>query len=405
MTRATGPTRRRRRATLLLTTGLLAALLPFLVGAAPAQAAACTSETHSGDAITGHTGCDDVTPPETTITLVEPTPTVFGYTRSKDLTFTFTGAHTDGDTGTIAFECQLYDTASPPTGWEACTSPQAYTGLADTAANPWTFRVRAIDVQDQAIAACDGSPELFDVLCAGEEQVLDLDATPATTTVRIDTTAPNTFLDRQPVDGLRPDWPVVGTPSPVLELNSNEPAGFACTLNGRSFTPCTKGIVELTTLKGGSYTFLARAYDQALNIDPTPVGTVFYVPSNITKNKKSGWKRVREAGLFGNDYLTSSRVGQTVVLPSVRKVREVRLLAPTGPRYGKVEVRIGTSQWYTVDLASKKNVRLAQLLVRDEFALPRTGPIQIRVKALDARHPSVRIDAIVARGSCNVCGD
>ena len=397
------------RLTTALTAGLVAASLPLLASA-PAEAAtpcgaSTYTETHGGNEITGHTGCDDSVPPDTTISLVEPTPTVFGFTRSKDVTFTFSGAYTDGDSGPISFECQMYNTATPPSEWQACTSPKAYTGLADTAADPWTFRVRAIDDNDKAINACDSSATLFDILCLGEEAVPDYDDTPATSAVRIDTTAPNTFLNNEPVDTIRPDWPVVSTPSPTLSLNSNETSGFACTLNAKSFTPCNKGVVSFTNLKGGNYSFLARAYDAALNIDPTPVSTVFYVPSNIKKSKKSGWKKVREAGLFGNDYLTSSKVGQIVVIPSVKNVREVRLLAPTGPNYGKVEVRIGTSQWYTINLASKKTVRLAQLLVRDEYTLPRTGPIQIRVKELDAKHPTVRIDAIVARGDCNVCDD
>lgn len=401
-------TPRMNRLITALAVGLLATMLPLLASAPAAAATPCSgvySETHGGNEITGHTGCDDSTPPDTTITLVEPTPTVFGFTRSKDVSFTFSGAYTDADTGPISYECQLYSSAAAPDTWQTCTSPKAYTGLADTAANPWTFRVRAVDDNDDAINACDSSATLFDILCVGEEAVSDVDATPATTTFRIDTTAPNTFLDDEPVDNLRPDWPVVLTASPTLSLNSNETAGFACTVNGKSFTPCNKGIVTIPNLKGGNYTFLSRAYDAALNIDPTPVTTTFYVPTNVKKSKKSGWKKVREAGLFGNDYLTSSKVGQILVIPAVKKVREVRLIAPTGPNFGKVEVRIGTSQWYTINLASKKNVKLAQLLVRDEYTLQRSGPIQIRVKELDAQHPTVRIDAIVARGDCKVCDD
>lgn len=382
----------------LLATGLLATLLPLVAGA-PAEAAVCTDETHAGNAISGHTGCDDVTPPETTISTVEPTPSVFGYTRSTTVGFTFTGTHTDADTGSIGYECQLYSSATPPSDWSSCTSPKVYTGLAETTTTPYTFRVRAVDTDDDAIAACDGSATLFDILCVGEETVQDVDASPATTSVAVDTVAPNTFLNREPVDTIRPDWPVVTTASPSVELNSNEVAGFTCTLNGKPFTPCQKGLVTLADLTGGDHTFVARAYDAAFNIDPTPVSTRFFVPSNIAKSKKSGWRKKRQAGLFGNDYLTASKVGRVLTLPTVKKVREVRLLAPTGPTFGTVEVRIGTSQWYPVDLYSKKPVALAQLLVRDEFTLERSGPILIRVKELDAKHPTVRVDAIVARSS------
>lgn len=393
---------RLRRAVALPAAGLLATLLPLLASSPAAAATPCTStfsEAHTGTALTGHAGCDDSTPPDTTISAVEPVPTVLGYTRSKTVTFTFAGAYTDADTGPISLECQMYSTVAAPTEWQACTSPKVYTNLADTTTTPYTFRVRAIDDDDKAIAACDSSATLFDVLCAGEEAVEDVDATPATTTVNVDTVAPNTFINNEPVDGIRPDWPVVTSSSPTVEVNSNETtAGLACTLNGKSFTPCSKGVVTLANLNGGSYTFLARAYDAALNIDPTPVSTTFYVPTNIKKTKKSGWKKVREVGLFGNDYVTATKVGQVLVLPKVKKVQEVRLLAPTGPTFGKIEVRVGTSQWYTVNLYSAKPKRLAQLLVRDEYALPQTGTIQIRVKELGGSKTSVRLDAIVARG-------
>jgi hypothetical protein len=397
-----------RRAVVLLTTAVLATLVPLLAASPAVAATACTSgfsEAYGGNEITGRTGCDDQVPPETTITLVEPAPTAAGFTRSSQVTFTFTGAYTDGDSGPIGFECQLYAAAEPPTQWEECTSPRTYTDLGDTTAAPYTFRVRAVDEDDDAIAACDSTPTLFGVLCVGEEDVADVDPSPASSVLTVDSTVPNTFLDNEPVDGLRPDWPVVLTASPTLTLNSNEDADFLCTLDGRPYTPCTQGPVTFRELPGGSYSFAAGAYDAALNFDPTPVSTTFYVPTNITKSRKSGWKKVRETGLFGNDYLTASRVGATLVIPAVRKVREVRLIAPTGPRFGKVEVRIGKSQWYTVDLASRRSVRLAQLLVRDEFTLKRSGPIQIRVKELDPQHPTVRVDAIVARGDCTSCAN
>ena len=400
--RLTSRPRGRRHAAALVATSMLATLFPLLASA-PAQAAACTDETHNTSVPLGATGCDDTTPPDTTITLTDPTPTVLGYIRSTTVTFTFTGSYTaeDGtDAGPIGFECQLYNTATPPAQWDACTSPKKYENLVDDAAKAYTFRVRAVDTDDEAIAACDDTYEVGDVLCADEEGVDDVDASPANATFKVDTSPPNTFLDGQPVDHVTPDWPVVTSASPQLELNSNESAGFACTLNGKSFTPCNKGIVTLANLRGGDYTFVARAYDGAFNVDPTPVQTTFFVPSNIRKNKKSGWKKVRQAGLFGNDYLTSSKVGQTTTIPGIKNVREVRLLAPTGPGYGKVEVRVGTSQWYTVNLFSKKPRALAQLLVRDEYTTPRSGTIQIRVK-----QGTVRIDAIVARGTCKTCGD
>lgn len=393
-----------RRAGAALVTVLLAALVPVVVSA-PAGAAACTDETHDTSVPLGATGCDDTTPPETAVTYMDPLPTFFGSVRSTSVTFTFAGAYApgdSGDSGPIGFECQLYNTPSAPTQWEECTSPKSYDDLTSSTSKPYTFRVRAVDQNDEAIQACDSAYELGDLLCAGEEKVDDKDPSPAVVAFRVDTSPPNTFLDGEPVDPLTPDWPVVSAASVQLQLNSNETAGFACTLNGKSFKPCDQGTVTLPDLASGSYEFVARAYDAAFNIDPTPVRSTFFVPSNIKKNKSSPWTTRRQAGLFGNDYLTADKVGQVVVIHGARKVREVRLLAPTGPSYGKVEVRIGESQWYTVDLHSTKRRKLVQLLVRDEYTTERSGDIQIRVKQLDPGK-TVRIDAIVARGACTTC--
>ena len=122
------------------------------------------------------------------------------------------------------------------------------------------------------------------------------------------------------------------------------------------------------------------------------------MPTNIKRTKKSGWTKVRQAGLFGNDYVTANKVGQVLTLPAVRKVQEVRLLAPTGPTFGKIEVRIGTSQWYTVDLYSKKPRRhdAARGARRVRAAADREDPDP--GQAAGRSRTAVRVDAIVARG-------
>lgn len=120
------------------------------------------------------------------------------------------------------------------------------------------------------------------------------------------------------------------------------------------------------------------------------------MPSNIKRSKGSGWRTVREPGLFGNDYVQSTKVGQVLVIKRIKKVRELRLIAAVGRKAGAVQVRVGTSQWYTVDLYAKK-ARFAQVLVRDEFSPLRSGKIQIRVMSLRGKRSSVRLDALVAR--------
>jgi hypothetical protein len=388
-------TRRRvRGAAALLYGGLLSTMLTLVVGpASPAAAAVCLDETVKSGLPGLQTGCDDVTPPHATLTAVAPAPNAWGYLRSTTVTVSFSGAHSDADTGAIGFECQMYDTATQPTTWTTCTSPTTYQDLEDSSTTPWTFRVRAVDTTDRPVHACDATVGIDG--CLGDPDVEDVESPGAVVTARIDTSAPNTFLNRQPVDRIRPDWPVVLTTSPVLQVNSNEPATFACTVNGRAVKRCGPGRFALTGLAPGDTTVVARAVDRGSNLDPTPASTRFFVPSNITRSK-GGWKAKRQAGLFGNDYVEATRVGQTLVITGIKSAREVRLIAPVGPTYGTIEVRVGPSRWYTVDLYAKK-ARIAQLLVRDQYTPARSGTIRIRVKELEGRARSVRLDALVAR--------
>jgi hypothetical protein len=387
-----------RRGAALAIVGLVAALLPLVAGASsPAAAAVCLDETAKSGFWPAQTGCDDVTPPRATITALTPTPNALSFVSTKTLTVAFTGAHTDADTGAIGFECQLYNTAVAPATWTTCASPTTYTGLSDTTTTPYTFRVRAVDTTDQAVQACDANPSID--ACLGDPDLPDHESPGAARTIAVDTTIPNSFLNREPVDKIRPDWPVVLTATPVLELNSNErAAGFTCTVNGGAVTPCARGTVTLHNLAAGDNTFVARAVDRADNVDPTPVTTRFFVPADIKPSKGSGWKNVRKTGqgLFDNDYVEAKKVGKTLVIKRIKKVREVRLIAPVGPKAGTIQVRVGRSQWYTVDLYSK-TTRTAQILVRDEFSPLQSGTIQIRVTSLRGKKSSVRLDALVAR--------
>jgi len=359
---------------------VLAACALQVVTAGPAQAAGCQAETTLGT-------CDDVTPPDTTLVGVRPAPTAAGYVRQSTVTVDFAAIPDDAsDTGQLAFECQLY-TATPPADWQSCVSGQPFSGLTDTTATPYTFRVRAVDATDAKIA-CPVLP------CLTAEQP-DVDPTPATTTIRVDTAVPNTFLTRTPQDDIRPDWPVTLTRSPQLALNSNEgAAGFACTLNGKPLS-CAAGLTTLADLESGPQRFTARAVDAAGNADPSPSTARFYVPRNVRAASGSGWQRVRRAGAFDGDLVRTRKVGATLRIGGQRRVHEVRLIAPTGRNLGVVQVRVGRSQWYTVRL-SGGSARQTSYVVRDQYSPPQSGAILIRVLSVPAGG-SVQLDALVAR--------
>ena len=165
---------------------------------------------------------------------VRPAPTPAGYVRQSTVSFDFAGVPNDAtDTGQIAFECQLYNTVAPPTAWQSCAErtvlprPGRHHGDAVHVPGARGRRRGRRGASARGISLCAEGP--------------DYDPSPATTTVRVDTTVPNTFVTRTPRDDIRPDWPVTLTRSPQVVLNSNEGgAGFVCTVNDKP-RACAEG--------------------------------------------------------------------------------------------------------------------------------------------------------------------
>ena len=169
--------------------------------------------------------CDDVTPPDTTLVAVRPTPTQAGYVRQSTVTFDFAG---------VAGRLHRHrpDRLRVPALQHGDPS-HGLAGLRERAAllRPGRHRGHAVHVPGPGGRrhGCRGG--LPDALCADEP---DFDPTPATTTIKVDTNVPNTFMTRTPQDDIRPDWPVTLTRSPQVALNSNQSAaGFVCTLNDK----------------------------------------------------------------------------------------------------------------------------------------------------------------------------
>lgn len=161
----------------------------------------------------------DGTAPDTTLTSQPP-----ALTNATDASFGFSS----GDPN-ATFECQL-----DGGGWNACSSPEALTGLAD---GTHTFEVRAVDD-------------------AG-----NTDPTPASFTWEVDTAAPDTTLTTTP--------PAKSTSASATFAFSSPDgsATFACKLDGGSWAPCTSPHA-LTSLAEGSHTLQVRATDAAGNTGP-----------------------------------------------------------------------------------------------------------------------------------------
>jgi hypothetical protein len=147
-------------------------------------------------------------------------------TNSGEATFTFSG-----EGGADNFECSLDGER-----FEACSSPQTYTDLAD---GPHGFEVEAIDGVGNTGA-------------------------PAAYSWTVDSTPPTTAIESQPA-------PSSGSETASFTFSGGDPGGsgvshFECSLDGGAFAPCTSP-QEYTGLAPGSHSFEVRAVDDAGNAD------------------------------------------------------------------------------------------------------------------------------------------
>ncbi len=170
----------------------------------------------------------DTVAPDTSITTAPADPN-----GSASASFSFSSTEA-GST----FACQL-----DGTGFAVCTSPQDYTGLRD---GSHTFQVRAIDA-------------------AG-----NTDATPASHTWTVDTTAPDTTLTDVPAD------PSSSADASFSFMSGDATATFECQLDSGGYGACVSPQVY-TGLAGGAHTFEVRAIDAVGNIDLTPASYTWWI--------------------------------------------------------------------------------------------------------------------------------
>lgn len=368
-----------RRLASLLGAALVAVLLPVALPVAPASAEpGCLSEV---PVILPPSACDDSTPPETALGAVTPQPNAQGWVKTDQVSVSFSVAPTDGDTDQMDTECKL-EGPGQSGAWAACTSPQTYTDLDDTDGTAYTFSVRAYDSADRAIDYDDPTTPLVN-----EDEVADEDATPETTTWKVDTTPPVVILKGGPYDSEGTGWPISFKRSVTyLHTASESPVDLSCQLDG-SNVGCNGDSTTLNGLSGGHHVFSVSATDPAGNSDTTPELGQFTLPFNLTSG--TGWTKRSGKGYFARDYLQARQRGAKVKFRA-RNVNEVRLLAPRGPDLGKVRIRIGDGIWHTIDLSGKATKR-RQYVVVGPSSPTFSGAIQIE----SASRKLVRIDALV----------
>ena len=130
--------------------------------------------------------------------------------------------------------------------WTSSASPKVYSGLTESS---HTFQVRATDA-------------------AGNQ-----DATQASYTWTVDTTAPNSSFTSTPADPSSDATPTFGFASTEL------PATFEVNLDGAGWVSATTPLTISPALSDGSHTLQVRATDAAANQDATAAGHTWVVDS------------------------------------------------------------------------------------------------------------------------------
>ena len=185
----------------------------------------------------------DASRPETTI---DSGPS--GTVRQNSASFAFSS-----DVANPSFECSLDDAE-----FGTCTSPADFSNLSD---GSHTFRVRAID------------------------QAGHVDASPASRSWTVDTTAPDTSIQSGPEGTWRSGSASFGFGS------SQQNAGFECQLDGGAFEPCDA--TPTLHVANGRHKLAIRATDAAGNTDQTPVERAWWADALLQNGNMetptAGW--------------------------------------------------------------------------------------------------------------------
>ena len=259
---------------------------------------------------------EDTTPPNTTIN-GGPSGTV----SSGSANFEFSSSESGS-----SFACRMDSGA-----WAACTSPKAYSGLAD---GSHTFSVRATD----AAGNTDGSPA---------SRTWTVASTPPP-----DTTPPNTTISSGPSG-------TVSSGSASFAFSSSESgSSFACRMDAGAWGACTSP-KAYSGLADGSHTFSVRATDAAGNTDASPASRTWTVASDppptgtgcMADPSSCGYPDVETTGVTPGTTLTA--VNGTVTLSTAGQVYENKLVRGsinvTAPNVTIRNVKlISTDDWYAI---------------------------------------------------------
>ncbi len=206
--------------------------------------------------------------------------------------------------------------------------------------------------------------------------------------VPVDTTPPQTAITTGPAEGA-----YALTKAVALGYTSTEKGGtFRCRLVGFSgVVPCpATGRTSLSNLPGGSYRLQVWAKDAAGNEDATPATRTFHVPvdDRALKRKSGTWKQGTASTAFRGTYRTIARKGGSLTL-AVAGATSLALVVEKGPRYGTLEVFLGSKKLRTVKTAGSR-VRPLQVVVLAKGTALLKGTLRI----VSTSNAQVRVDAV-----------
>lgn len=190
--------------------------------------------------------------------------------------------------------------------WDTCLSNKTYGDLAD---GPHTFEARAID------------------------EAGNVDATPATRSWTVDTTAPATTITGGPADG----WVLDSGTDVTFGFAADGPATFSCRLDDGAWEPCASP----RTLKGlgaGPHVFAVRATDAVGNVEAAGASRSFTVakPREVPGDKPgtgtAGAGTAAAGGASGGSTPSGSGTGTAPQPAAPRSSATASTSSPTRPR-------------------------------------------------------------------------
>jgi hypothetical protein len=158
-------------------------------------------------------------------------------------------------------------------------------------------------------------------------------------------------------------------------------SSFLCSLDGVAL-PCATSTVRLTSLTQGTHEFGTTARDDAGDVDPSPATRSWTVPLDSTTLKRTAsWSLKARTGYYMGGYAESTR-RHAVLSREVSGMRDLALVASTGPGHGVVKVFLGTTLLKRVELASEVATR-SQVLPIARFSTAQSGKVRVVVASSD----------------------